>query len=436
MPKYPTEVLHGDGGYRAGVRARDALGEAFDPREDPSPSRPRSGFAGKLPWKPDGFIDHDVNEPMNSGTYRKRGFPGGAGKLLDGIGSAWRDPQSRKARFLLGQIAERSGFGITHKVKTGLDIAEGLGLVPDWFKDQFPAAFAAQAGYEMPSGWYLVSDCGGPIGPVNRYSSNIDFEPIAGAICTGLQAVGGNPVWPADIPTAHNRVVLFDFYAPEINRWRTYQTWGTPYPAANSAVRNWPASYQVPAARVGFDPLTMPIFAPTVVEAIPYALIPYRQPNPQRSPVEQTLRGHSVRPQTQTRTKTRMSIIPPLPPVRTTYPYPEPPPPFVKERKFIASISQKHVVARIANVVTESNDAINALYDALPDNVKRKWHGRLTTRLAVIFQNLDKMDWSQALTNLLTNEIEDRAIGTIGRVTGKASRAAGRPVGYGTGPTF
>ena len=116
----------------------------------------------------------------------------------------------------------------------------------------------------------------------------------------------------------------------------------------------------------------------------------------------------------------------------------------------------------VANILSEGADFINALNQGLPKflrldaqwvhddfgdwnwvkDASGKWfqdrgHYRAPTPLENaqnIYKNFGQMNWDRAVTALATNEVVDRLYGRVGRANAKASRKAGRPVGYQAGP--
>ena len=72
------------------------------------------------------------------------------------------------------------------------------------------------------------------------------------------------------------------------------------------------------------------------------------------------------------------------------------------------------IVTGVFGAMTEIKDFLESLYDALPDDVKRRYKGRATTTLArAVWENFDQIDWGKATWNLVKNEIEDRIIGLL-----------------------
>lgn len=95
-----------------------------------------------------------------------------------------------------------------------------------------------------------------------------------------------------------------------------------------------------------------------------------------------------------------------------------PPPARTRERKAKSGIPGP--VKFLANIVTEPLDALSAVYDALPESLRkaerRKRHGKDPSpenKLKLIYQNWDKLDMQAVVINLAKNEVEDRLIANI-----------------------
>lgn len=128
-----------------------------------------------------------------------------------------------------------------------------------------------------------------------------------------------------------------------------------------------------------------------------------------------------------------------------------PPGPGEKERKTIANPKSGGLVSWAVGTVTESIDFIEALHDALPDDVKRhyykdskgKWRRAkpsASTMLKDLYKNFDKLDLNEALKNVIINQLQDAIIGKLGARAQKEAKPflelLGRPVGFGTGPAI
>lgn len=177
------------------------------------------------------------------------------------------------------------------------------------------------------------------------------------------------------------------------------------------------------------DPLETPIQSPVVDPVpIPYPLIPGRQPNPWRSPTEQTQRGYDLAP--------RASDYPlPGPNVRPGQAVKRPPGKKEKESKLLLGPHPASVIGRAISAVSEFGDFIDSLHKALPRKYRSKRRGRYWEGQAV-YRHLDKVDWAKAIKNLIENEAEDRFFGSIGRLNAKANRARNATGGTALGPAL
>lgn len=146
-------------------------------------------------------------------------------------------------------------------------------------------------------------------------------------------------------------------------------------------------------------------------------------------------------------------------PVSVPYPPRQPPGPGVKERKVHTNINGS-TLGKILNAITESVDAENAFWDALPPQYRSKLPKAyrdknapkgftpdgLDSRVAFIkardiYRHADKIDMQKALRNVLLNQLSDYASGRLSQAISKAYRrnvrkgwAHSRPVGPQSGP--
>lgn len=121
---------------------------------------------------------------------------------------------------------------------------------------------------------------------------------------------------------------------------------------------------------------------------------------------------------------------PPIPPGIIS-----PPTDGVRERKFKYKPGLYHAyqLSREAlHAVTEAKDAVDAIWDALPGSVKSQGNKAkgLPEKFMDIYNNLDKVDWNEAIQNLIENHLEDAAIGRGLGALDKAAKNLGLPSGY------
>lgn len=151
-----------------------------------------------------------------------------------------------------------------------------------------------------------------------------------------------------------------------------------------------------------------------------------------------------------------------------TLPFGRPPPRRTKEKKFRAN-SLAHVILRRAfgpamNAVTESCDAIEAIYNALPKDkqkpvvMKRTADGKVVRpgqpgfqsksskwitpgcreQAKIIWRESDHIDWTKALANMASNDAQDKVIGKTNQDAQQSLNQSGwsREPGIGWGPVF
>lgn len=167
----------------------------------------------------------------------------------------------------------------------------------------------------------------------------------------------------------------------------------------------------VPVAPIGFtiDPASRPIGVPSGFNGpLPWVLLP-SNPNG-------------------TYTDPSGPPAPPRPPVRPVNPHR--PDPGVKERKrrWGGKIAVSYA-KELLNTVTESCDAIDAVWQALPGDVK--WTPGVPKtcdkKAADLWKNVDKLDWDQAIMNLLQMYVEDKLWGKYFQLSDKAAAGFGMP---------
>ena len=284
-------------------------------------------------------------------------------------------------------------------------------------------------------------------------------------------------------------------------RGTVIESYWKPYPQNDPSV-TYPedttvSPYEVPPSIYPIDPFTYPPHQPMpIYQPLPYEAIPYRPGyNPEYAPTEQPRRGTvpigfeapkrppldwvrvapGVWPEIDLRPKPRKRRPPGDPPLRprppliddpilrvpvlqvepgtetiTTEPQKQPvlspprhrlapPGKRTKERKVrIRAVAQG---LRAIGVVTEFNDWLNALYDALPDHIRQQYHPKSPyDRFQILYRHINEVDARQAFENIILMEIEDRFYGKIGSISADASAASdihhGLPIGFQAGKLF
>jgi len=96
-------------------------------------------------------------------------------------------------------------------------------------------------------------------------------------------------------------------------------------------------------------------------------------------------------------------------------------------------------ILKAVNALTEGIDFVDALYKALPSEYRPRYrntkHEMKSTnplqRMEAVIKHGDKIDISDAINNLVENQIEDYVFGKIGKATGQVSKEAGLNYGMG-----
>lgn len=215
---------------------------------------------------------------------------------------------------------------------------------------------------------------------------------------------------------------------------------------AHPAIQVLPAGLANPTPGTGATP--MPV-------APPYYAIPGLIPHPNSD----SGNGEAPRPTPVTGgDPTWQVVITPPQPGQASAPVPAkfipvprtPPRDNVKEKK--ATVSGAAGILRVVGLVTESLDAINAGWEAIPEEKrpgmkrnkkgewKRVWNPNPTFKVKYLYEHWDQVDAGQFAANLIKNQIEDYVIGRASSATSKAAKPwydrTGRPVGFGTGPAM
>jgi len=95
---------------------------------------------------------------------------------------------------------------------------------------------------------------------------------------------------------------------------------------------------------------------------------------------------------------------------------------------------------KIANAASEFNDALNAIWGALPKWAQTRQKGMRTLphqKALDLYRHWDQVDLGKALKNLLNEHFQDKAIGSIGKMQAKAAAKLnphhGLPIGFQAG---
>lgn len=201
-----------------------------------------------------------------------------------------------------------------------------------------------------------------------------------------------------------------------------------PAPVVYPLAPVWPEPVQNPYV----DPLTRPGEMPRPWNWPVPRRGPDRWPNPLQVPGHRRVSGEPRLRRLPFRQTRRLTItVPPKGPprlaVREVGPrLPRVPPTRERERKWVVSRSLPYL---IFGSVTEGIDAIEALWQALPESCQT---GRGATQKAMdVYRCFDEIDPLEAIENFLLMELEDTLVGLP---SPRTPRGPGDPFGWETGP--
>lgn len=95
--------------------------------------------------------------------------------------------------------------------------------------------------------------------------------------------------------------------------------------------------------------------------------------------------------------------------------FPAPPGRGVKERK--AALVIGGTLSKIVSGLTETNDAVKAIWDALPKEYRSKGKLNIQDRLRDLYNHWDKVDLPQAVANLIQEQLQDAFYGKAGQLS-------------------
>lgn len=274
-------------------------------------------------------------------------------------------------------------------------------------------AFSKAVPYLSPA-YVLQRVCNGG-GPISHISTLSGWGTSCGAAATFV----ASDVSMGVQQTNARDVFMWDYESPYITEgfsryWRR-QHWKRPlnapgaYVAATRALLYWPLPLMPPMA----DPMSLPVNEPAATpEPVPHRWLPYRRPNPYRSPSEGHQFGYEISP---SRLGSPMYSVssnanPSTPPRPVSPPgHPQPPGPKVHERKTRLRGAMAGIL-RGAYAVSEGIDAIDAVFNALPAKY-RKGAKTPQDKLYRIWKHSKHLDMRKAALNLIANHYLDKIIG-------------------------
>lgn len=263
-----------------------------------------------------------------------------------------------------------------------------------------------------PRGWTRTVNCSGN----GDLASSVSLF----TYCSGLESVIQNTTG-FTVSTNANTVSTWYYSRPYIGAFGRYWEGQTfTRPGGSTAPFSMPISWAppvVPLASPSLNPMAIPIGQPmSVPEPVPFRMRPLRRPNPSLSPTEQSQRGYQIG-------VADLSAVQGQPNIEfSNAPEPSPSPRYEmkppgkgeKERKF--SILKGTLVGRVLqgahHGLTEFQDAVDAIWKALPYDLRGPKDSLLQEKLWAIYTHFDDIDMQKAIVNLIRNQVVDYVIGS------------------------
>jgi hypothetical protein len=135
-----------------------------------------------------------------------------------------------------------------------------------------------------------------------------------------------------------------------------------------------------------------------------------------------------------------LTIGPPRFPAEPAIHYRGPPGPRVREKKDEISMPRFiRLLKDMVNFVTEGNDAVNAIWKAIPRHLRTKGKPTPQQKALDIYNNIGDLDVRQAIGNLALQNAQDKFLGKLsikGKFYKNSPYFPNRPVGFETGPAL
>lgn len=289
----------------------------------------------------------------------------------------------------------------------------------------------AETGQYTVTGFTLLTQCN---------SQNINWQAETGTVsaCLSLQAGGeevGAPVGPT---TTHLHLAKNEDLGG-FERWQSVQVWKRVDSGEQQVLPEMEdqVTGNEGTAQIILDALLVPPLGNVVPAPIPYRLQPYVRHGTLGAFSESTVVGHDVRPapvrtplfgvpaKVKVASVTRTGDAGPLRPIRNGVHLEFPEPAGGKEKKNETARALGQAVGAFMDVTSESKEVIDILYESLPKYVKIKSGagGNPFLRAQAIFNNMGKLNLSEAIPDLIWNHFSDKV---TGRAFGAVSKSATR----------
>lgn len=360
----------------------------------------------------------------------------------EGVGKAWPYAKPYQKYFVLVNAAALADAylsrpGIHEKIEPYSDGVMQMGPA-DWPVTAYSPAISANGPTQHLTGLLYTSSP--PPGYIE--GQNLGYYP------PGIQAGTDSLIYPGSKVTYNE---MYNIYGIQwwagVGLWYVVNTNGNAYPSAQRAYWTWTGN-----TYPGFETWEWPIryrpAQPAIVPEIPF--IP--APKPQMTPMDVRTNGAP---------RKRPVKDPPdlvfgprgRPATRPASHEFKRPPRGTKEPGKTGSYGPSKILSKILSSITEAGDVIDAVYDALPDKIRKKAWGKYAPKgekgvppvvspqmkLKVLYENADKIDVKKALRNVVAEQVADRAWAQQSQWTQKGYRSpyyGGRKVGLELGPAI
>lgn len=393
-------------------------------------------------WTPD-LASRDIQSGPRSGGNTS----GSSGSLNYSL--------SRRA---LSRVLRRGSAAVIRRGNPILNTLDLFQIVKQQFEEHTTSRGGDDGGISPGSGWSIYAECGSPrpdlFGPITIFGQSLAEDALDTSIENCLSNQSPTGIDWADVSNFAKSVIFSrEHISPFDDRHQLLvgiSRPGTGDPGPDPVTQPQLASQvvladQLPDATkraIAIWPDLAPIAQVTPMDM---PAVPYTTPSQLRKvhPFEQRINDLSPEipqyavPNDWSMELTSSKLVPPSPP---KYHLKLPPEPGTREQKTGMTRAQ-YLVVRAINETTEVFDILDALYDALPDHAKARWKNTEYEKMAPtpydqlrqLYEHTHEIDVHKAYINLVKNQIEDKAYGKLGQISGQFSRDFG--ISYGAGLT-
>lgn len=316
------------------------------------------------------------------------------------------------------------------------------------------------------AGWTLSSQCG-PMAELNAQLPGItcNFSNYTHAVWASTDGQINTAVAPLYRASFHYDVEVNPNF-PTLTRARNSALWVRNDTQVPPAPRLWPLRHfwqrhdfmPVPNPLPMLDPLSLPYNAPPEwPDPLPLSSSPHRKRNPFRVAQYQRQAAYELPPVPHLPGQPPEAGLPvvdqpiQIVPGRVTYMRQSvvdavPQHNFARPRKYERQgkvrVRGYKLVQGAMNLVTESSDAINAVYEALPDRYKQFGLGKHNEarKLQLLYRHWKHLDIPKAVRNVIKEQLKDMAYGTpqrwLARYSQRHAPHGSLPLGYASGPAL